>query len=104
MFNCVSRFAANIRNSPAFFGERRKELMFMCEQLGDPHVFATNSYADTFCPYLMRYISPSTETWTTSAPGTPGIRSLVGLARRRNIPVGRSSFANTHMCVLRSSH
>ena len=28
----------------------------MCEQLGDPSVFATNSHADTFCPYLADFI------------------------------------------------
>ena len=28
----------------------------MCDALGDPHVFATHSFADTFCPYLAEFI------------------------------------------------
>lgn len=28
----------------------------MCDALGDPHVFATHSFADTFCPYLADFI------------------------------------------------
>ena len=28
----------------------------MIQQLGDPHVFATNSHADTQCPHLHRFI------------------------------------------------
>ena len=90
MFNRVSRFAANIRNSPAFFGERRKELMCMCEQLGDPHVFATNSYADTFCPYLMRYIIKygnldNSSTWHARDPFASGISPKEKHSRRSEL-------------------
>ena len=28
----------------------------MIDALGDPHVFATHSFADTFCPYLSKFI------------------------------------------------
>ena len=56
VFGRVSKFASTLRNTPAFFGERRKELLYMCEQLGDPHVFATNSFADTYCPHCARFI------------------------------------------------
>lgn len=52
----VSAFGRGLRNSPAFFGERRKELQSMCDALGDPHVFATHSFADTYCPYLSNFI------------------------------------------------
>ena len=38
----------------------------MCQQLGDPHVFATSSHADTYCPYLARFIVA----WAGVQPGT----------------------------------
>lgn len=50
----VNGFSA--RNTPQFFKQRRHELQAMVQQLGDPHVFATNSHADTHCPYLHRFI------------------------------------------------
>ena len=50
------KFSATLRNSAPFFKERKKELQAMCEQLGDPHVFATHSHADTHCEYLHRFI------------------------------------------------
>lgn len=28
----------------------------MCKVLGDPHVFATHSFADTYCPYLAEFL------------------------------------------------
>ena len=28
----------------------------MCDGLGDPHVFATHSFADTHCPYVAEFI------------------------------------------------
>lgn len=56
IFTKVSKWGATLRNTPAFFAERRKELMCMCEQIGDPHAFATNSFADTYCPYLAQFI------------------------------------------------
>lgn len=55
----LSRFSQTLRNTPGFFSERRKELKTMCTQLGDPHVFATTSHADTHCPYLHKFI----KTW-----------------------------------------
>ena len=54
--NAIGRYGDRLRNSPAFFEAKRKELFAMCEQLGDPSVFATNSHADTFCPYLADFI------------------------------------------------
>ena len=55
----ISKFSATLRNTPGFFKEKRKELAAMCDQLGDPHVFATTSHADTYCPYLHTFI----KTW-----------------------------------------
>ena len=52
----VERYGATLRNTPGFFRLRRNELEAMIEQLGDPHVFATNSHADTYCPELQRFI------------------------------------------------
>ena len=52
----ISKFGRSLRNTPGFFTERRKELQSMCDALGDPHVFATHSFADTFCPYLAEFI------------------------------------------------
>lgn len=52
----VDKHGATLRNTPAFFKLRRTELEAMIEQLGDPHVFATNSHADTYCPDLQRFI------------------------------------------------
>ena len=52
----ISKFSSHLRNSPGFFDKRKKELLFMCDQLGDPHAFATNSHADTYCPYLARFV------------------------------------------------
>ena len=52
----VSKFGRSMRNTPEFFKDRRKELQSMCDALGDPHVFATHSFADTFCPYLAEFI------------------------------------------------
>ena len=34
----VSKYGATLRNTPAFMGERKKELHAMCEQIGDPNV------------------------------------------------------------------
>lgn len=56
IFRRLSSYGATLRNTPAFFKQRRHELRAMIEQLGDPHVFATNSHADTHCPYLHRFI------------------------------------------------
>ena len=56
VFRRLSSYGATLRNTPAFFKQRRYELRAMIEQLGDPHVFATNSHADTHCPYLHRFI------------------------------------------------
>ena len=63
----LSKFSATLRNTPAFFNERRKELAAMCEQLGDPHVFATTSHADTYCPYLHAFI----KTWAQIEDDSP---------------------------------
>ena len=52
----VSKFSATLRNTPSFYNNRRQELQSMCAQLGDPHVFATTSHADTYCPYLHTFI------------------------------------------------
>ena len=52
----VDKYGVSLRNTPAFFQERRKELECMVEQVGDPHVWATNSHADTHCPLLARFI------------------------------------------------
>ena len=52
----VDLYGATLRNTPGFWGERKRELKAMIQQLGDPHVFATNSHADTHCPYLQRFI------------------------------------------------
>ena len=37
----VYKYGATLRNTPAFMGERRKELQSMCEQIGDPSVRAS---------------------------------------------------------------
>ena len=55
------KYCASLRNSPAFFKERKEELKSMCEHLGDPNVFATHSHADTHCEYLHRFIA----SWAT---------------------------------------
>ena len=52
----VDRYGATLRNTPGFFRARRVELEAMIERLGDPHVFCTNSHADTYCPELQRFI------------------------------------------------
>lgn len=52
----VDKYTNTLRNSDAFFRERRKEVYAMIEQLGDPHVFATHSHADTHCPFLHQFI------------------------------------------------
>jgi hypothetical protein len=89
----VSKYGATLRNTPAFMGERKKELHAMCEQIGDPNVsraaphpadhcsavglhltqspllwqvFATNSHADTYDPYLALFI----KTWAEIPDGT----------------------------------
>ena len=56
IFGKLSKYGGKLRNSPAFFGDRRKELFSMCEQIGDPSAFLTNAHADTHCPYLARYL------------------------------------------------
>ena len=56
VFRRLSAYGQSLRNTPAFFKQRRHELRAMVDQLGDPHVFATNSHADTHCPYLHRFI------------------------------------------------
>ena len=56
VFRRLSAYGQSLRNTPEFFKQRRHELQAMVEQLGDPHVFATNSHADTHCPYLHRFI------------------------------------------------
>ena len=61
-----SKLGATLRNTPPFFTKRRQELQSMCQQLGDPHVFATSSHADTYCPYLARFIVA----WAGVQPGT----------------------------------
>ena len=62
----VFSHGSTVRNSRGFFMERRKELLAMVEQHGDPNVFATNSHADTQCPYLHRFIL----TWARILPGS----------------------------------
>ena len=52
----ICSFTASVKNSPAFYKSRRKELQTMIEQLGDPSIFGTHSHADTYCPYLADYI------------------------------------------------
>ena len=56
VFKRLSAYGQTLRNTPQFFKQRRHELQAMVHQLGDPHVFATNSHADTHCPYLHRFI------------------------------------------------
>lgn len=56
IFRECQSFGAELRNTPAFFAQRRNELLSMCEQLSAPHVFATISHADTHCPYLHQHI------------------------------------------------
>ena len=34
----ISKYGATLRNTPAFMGDRKKELQAMCEQVGDPNV------------------------------------------------------------------
>jgi hypothetical protein len=67
----VETYAATLRNTPAFFKSRRRELKAMIAELGDPHVFATNSHADTHCPYLQDFI----KAWA-SADFEPGGASV----------------------------
>lgn len=52
-FKKLQSFGRTLRNTDAFFADRRKELQAMIEQVGDPTVFAANSHADTHCPYQM---------------------------------------------------
>jgi hypothetical protein len=96
----LSKYGATLRNTPAFFTERRRELNAMCDEIGDPNVrtaafkcdaqctvvptsclhasdvtlqfeslqvFATNSHADTYCPYLAKFI----QTWADIPPESP---------------------------------
>lgn len=58
-------YGATLRNSAAYFHEKKQELTAMCEQLGDPHVFGTNSHADTHCEYLHKFI----EAWANQEAG-----------------------------------
>jgi hypothetical protein len=75
----ISRFSATLRNTPAFFTSRRQELFAMIEQLGDPHVFATNSHADTHCPYLHAFIVA----WANIEPGSSTDPFAAGLSKDR---------------------
>ena len=85
----ISKYTASLRNSPGFFDKRKKELTAMCEQLGDPHAFATHSHADTYCPYLARFIM----TWAclpeggSSDPAEDGLSVTQRYQRRQALVV-----------------
>ena len=100
VFSRVSKFASSLRNTPAFFVERRKELQHMCEQLGDPHVFATNSFADTYCPYLARFIISWAQLdkagdWNEHGPFADGLNDKERHSRRRRLLVENPHLAAT---------
>ena len=75
----ISKYSSELRNSPGFFDRRKKELRAMCEQLGDPHAFATNSHADTYCPYLARFIMD----WVGVPNGGPLDPFAAGLSKQQ---------------------
>lgn len=75
VFRECSTFGAPLRNTPAFFNERRQGLFSMNEQLGHAHVFATNSHADTHCPYLHEFIAA----WAQKALPIPSGAQLAAL-------------------------
>ena len=80
---------AHLRNSPGFFDRRKQELIAMCQQLGDPHAFATNSHADTYCPYVARFIMAMAKVPSGGArdPFLPGLRKHEQYERRRMLMV-----------------
>ena len=54
MFKKLQSFGCTLRNTDAFFAERRKELHAMIEQVGDPTTFAT--HADHHCPSILTFM------------------------------------------------
>ena len=80
---------AHLRNSPSFFDKRKKELYAMCDQLGDPHVFATNSHADTYCPYVARFVMAwaGVPLGSPSDPFVPGLNKHQRYQRRQALVV-----------------
>ena len=84
VFHRLSVYGARLRNTPAFFKQKRHELRAMIQQLGDPHVFATNSHADTQCPYLHRFIvnGASIEPGSDRDPFAPDLDQSTKYRRR----------------------
>lgn len=83
IFGRLSVYGAVLRNTPSFFRQRRNELKAMIEQLGDPHVFATSSHADTHCPYLHQFIVTGAKLAGTALdPFAPGLQPDVRYKRR----------------------
>ena len=84
VFRRLSAYGQTLRNTPQFFKQRRHELQAMVQQLGDPHVFATNSHADTHCPYLHRFIKQGAQIPEGDArdPFAPDLTLSEGYKRR----------------------
>jgi hypothetical protein len=49
-------FTRSMPNSPQYFDSKRRELLCMIEECGQPTFFVTHSAADTHCPHLHRLI------------------------------------------------
>ena len=87
IFRQLQNRGHNLTNSTPFWAKRRRELFAMCEQLGAPHVFATTSHADSFCPYRARFIG----TWLSipdddqRSPFAPGLSDPQQHARRSRL-------------------
>ena len=106
------KYSAPLRNSAAFFNERKGELKAMCDQLGDPHVFATHSHADTHCEYLQTFIKQWVATefvdcmqWEELDPFAPDItpeqaaaRRVQNLQRCSCLPSGTPCDAPSYLC------
>ena len=56
----------------------------MCDALGDPHVFATHSFADTFCPYLAEFILAwrGIDRGGSKSPSAPGLSEKEAKSRK----------------------
>ena len=83
----VSKVTKNLRNTPGFFKDRRKELQGMCATLGDPHVFATHSFADTYSAYLAEFMLKwrGLERDGEMSPFAPGISEHEAKTRKWNL-------------------
>ena len=49
VLNNITKFSNTLRNTPAFYKDRRKELSAMCEQVGDPHVSISAASSEWSC-------------------------------------------------------